>query len=234
MESLVLHVAPPYSAMGMQGKGRGHMKLYDMEKAPNPRRVRMFLAEKGIAIERVEINIQAGENLGPEYLAINPRGVVPTLVLDDGSILDESLAICRYFEALHPEPNLFGRTPLEMAQIESWQRRMEFEGMFNIAAAFRNAMPAYANRAAPGSGPATPQVPALIERGKMMSQHWLDGLETRLSQSAYVAGERFSVADITAFICVDFAKWIGLRAGDSHLALKAWYAGIKARPSAAA
>ena len=210
------------------------MKLYDMEKAPNPRRVRMFLAEKGITVERIEINIQTGENLQPAYLAVNPRGVVPTLVLDDGTVLDESLAICRYVEALHPEPNLFGKTPLEIAQIESWQRRMEFDGMFNIAAAFRNSLPIYADRAAPGAGPATPQIAALAERGKIMSKHWLDGLETRLSQSAYVAGSRFTVADITAFICVDFAKWIGLRAGDAHPAIKAWYVAIKQRPSASA
>lgn len=210
------------------------MILHDMEKAPNPRRVRMFLAEKGIAIERNEINIQTGENLQPAYLAINPRGVVPTLVLHDGSILDESIAICRYFEALQPEPNLFGRTPLELAQIESWQRRMEFEGMFNIAAAFRNTQPAFADRASPGAGPATAQIPALVERGQMMSRHWLDGLERRLAQSPFVAGDRFTVADITAFICVDFAKWIGLRAGDAHPALQAWHAGIRGRPSASA
>lgn len=118
------------------------MRLYDMTLAPNPRRVRIFLAEKGIEVPRVEIDIQKGENLEPDYLAINPRGVVPTLVLDDGTILDESIAICRYFEALQPEPNLFGRDPLEIARVEAWQRRIEFEGLFNIAAAFRNSRPA--------------------------------------------------------------------------------------------
>lgn len=210
------------------------MKLYDMDRAPNPRRVRMFLAEKGISIERIEVDIQAGENLRPEYLAINPRGVVPTLVLDDGTIIDESLAICRFFEGVNPEPNLFGRTPLEMAQIESWQRRMEFEGMVSIASAFRNSQPAYADRGNPGAGPPTPQIPMLAERGLVMTRHWLDGLETRLAESPYVAGSRFTVADITAFICVDFAKWVGVRAGDAHPAVKAWYAGVKARPSAAA
>lgn len=210
------------------------MKLYDMKMAPNPRRVRMFLAEKGIEVPRVEVDIQAGENLRPEYLAINPRGVVPTLRLDDGTVLDESIAICRYFEELHPEPNLFGTTPLERAQVESWQRRMEFEGMFNIAAAFRNAMPAYADRGAPGAGPPTPQIPELAERGMLMARHWMDGLEARLAASPYLAGDRFTVADITAFICVDFAKWVGLRAGEAHPALGLWYQGIKARPSAAA
>jgi glutathione S-transferase len=210
------------------------MKLYDMKMAPNPRRVRMFLAEKGIMVPSEEVDIQAGANLQPAYLAVNPRGVVPTLVLDDGTVLDESVAICRYFEALHPEPNLFGRDALEEAQIERWQRRMEFEGMFNIAAAFRDSMPAYADRGSPGSGPPTPQIPALAERGRLLAQEWMTALDARLSESAHVAGERFTIADITAFICVDFAKWVGLRAGDGHPALKDWYAKVKARPSASA
>lgn len=210
------------------------MKLYDMKMAPNPRRVRMFLAEKGLEIPREEVDIQAGDNLRPEYLAINPRGVVPTLVLDDGTVLDESIAICRYFEELHPEPNLFGRTPIERAQVESWQRRMEFEGMMNIAAAFRNSMPAYAERGAPGAGPPTPQIPALAERGLMMARHWMETLDARLAVSPFVAGDRFTVADITAFICIDFAKWVRLRVGQEHPALAAWYQGIRERPGAAA
>jgi glutathione S-transferase len=210
------------------------MKLYDMKQAPNPRRVRMFLAEKGISVPMAEVDIQSGANLLPEYLAINPRGVVPTLVLDDGSILDESIAICRYFEGLQPEPNLFGRDPLETARIDSWQRRMEFEGMFNIAAAFRNAMPAYADRGSPGAGPPTPQIPALAERGLQLARVWMTALDARLGDSPHVAVDRFTVADITAFICIDFAKWVGLRATDDQPNLKDWYARVKARPSAAA
>jgi glutathione S-transferase len=210
------------------------MMLYDMKLAPNPRRVRMFLAEKGLSIPMREVDIQAGANLEPGYLAVNPRGVVPSLVLDDGTVLDESIAICRYLEALHPEPNLFGRDALEIARIESWQRRMEFEGMFNIAAAFRNSMPAYADRASPGSGPPTPQIPALAERGLMLARHWMAALDQRLAASTHVALDRFTVADITAFISVDFAKWVGLRAGNEHPHLKDWYARVKARPSSAA
>jgi glutathione S-transferase len=210
------------------------MKLYDMKQAPNPRRVRMFLAEKGITLPMEEVDIQAGANLKPAYLAINPRGVVPTLVLDDGSVLDESIAICRYIEGLHPEPNLFGRDPLEAARIDSWQRRMEFEGMFNIAAAFRNSMPAYAGRGSPGAGPPTPQIPELAERGLLLARQWMEMLDVRLGESEHVAVDRFTVADITAFICVDFAKWVGLRATDDQPYLKAWYARVKSRPSAAA
>lgn len=210
------------------------MKLYDMRQAPNPRRVRIFLAEKGLSIPMQEVDIVAGANLQPDYLAINPRGVVPTLVLDDGSILDESIAICRYFEGLHPEPNLFGATPLEAARIEQAQRRMEFDGMFNIAAAFRNSMPAYAGRAQPGAGPQTDQIPELAARGLMMARQWLDSLEQALEGREWLAADRFTVADITAFVCLDFAKWVKLRAGPEHARVMAYHARIKARPSSGA
>ncbi len=210
------------------------MKLYDMVKAPNPRRVRIFVAEKGMEIPRIEVDIQAGENLKPSYLAVNPRGIVPTLVLDDGRILDESIAICRYLEALQPEPNLFGKGAWEIAQVERWQRRMEFEGMFNIAAVFRNSMADYAGRGMPGTGPATPQIAEMAERGRMMSAHWLDNLEKDLEGREWLASDRFTVADITAFVCLDFAKWIGLRAGEAHPNVAAYHARVKSRPSSAA
>ncbi len=210
------------------------MKLYDMRQAPNPRRVRIFLAEKGVTIAREEVDIVSGANRAPAYLAINPRGVVPTLVLDDGRILDESVAICRFIEGLHPEPDLFGRQPFEQAEIEQWQRRSEFEGMFSIAAAFRNANPAFAGRSVPGHGPATEQIPALVDRGIAQTRLWLDRLEERLTGRTWIAADRFSIADITTFVCLDFAKWIGVRAGDAHPAVQAYYARMNARPSAAA
>jgi glutathione S-transferase len=210
------------------------MKLYDMAKAPNPRRVRIFLAEKGLTVPMEEVDVQAGANLEPAFLAVNPRGVVPTLVLDDGQVLDESMAICRYFEALHPEPNLFGRSALEQAEVERWQRRMEFDGMFNIAAVFRNTVEAYADRGSPGAGPATPQIPALADRGRLLARRWMDEIEARLHGREWLAIDRYSVADITAFVCLDFAKWIGLRAGEAEPNLKAYHARVKARPTSAA
>ncbi len=210
------------------------MKLYDMIKAPNPRRVRMFLAEKGIDIERVEIDIPAGANLTPAFLAINPRGVVPTLQFDDGSILDESVAICRYFELENPEPNLMGRESLEQARIESWQRRMEFDGLISIAMVFRNSAPQFSGRASPGAGGIATQVPDLVPRGQRLTQRFLNDLNARLSSSTYVAGDRFTIADITAYVCVDFARWIGMEPDTSHSALQNWRAQIKQRPSARA
>jgi glutathione S-transferase len=210
------------------------MKLYDMVKAPNPRRVRMFLAEKGIEIERVEIDIPGGQNLTPAYLAINPRGAVPTLLLDDGTIIDESVAICRYFEELHPEPNLMGRTPLEKAQIESWQRHMEFDGLFSVAAVFRNTVPQFAGRAMPGTTPSLPQLPDMAERGVVLTTHFFDMLNARLNDTAFVAGDRFSIADMTGFIAVEFARWVKLAPLETHVHLKRWYEEIKSRPSAKA
>ena len=210
------------------------MKLYDMAKAPNPRRVRMFLVEKGIDVPMVPVDIPSGENLSADYLAINPRGLVPTLQLDDGRVLDESMAICRYFEALHPEPDLFGQTPFEQAEVEQQQRRMEFEGLFNIAAAFRNSAEAYADRGAAGASPATPRIPGLTERGLLLARHWLDRLERHLEGREFVAIDRFSAADITAFVSIDFAKWVNLRAGAEHPNVQAYHARIKARPSSAA
>ncbi|WP_448586838.1 glutathione S-transferase family protein, partial [Thermaurantiacus sp.] len=187
-----------------------------------------------VEIPREEVDIPSGQNLAPAYLAINPRGLVPALVLDDGTVLDESIAICRYLEGLFPEPNLFGRHPLEAARIESWQRRIEFEGLFNIAAAFRNAAPAFAGRSSPGAGPPTPQIPALAERGLILTRSWFDALEARLAKTPFVAGDRLTVADITAIVCLDFARWVGLRVEQSHPALAAYRARWQERPSYAA
>ena len=210
------------------------MKLYDMGLAPNPRRVRIFLAEKGIAVPTEEIDIPSGANLSPAFVAVNPRGVVPTLVLDDGRAIDESIAICRFFEALHPDLPLFGRDPYEQATIESWQRQVEFEGLFQVAAVFRNRSPHYAMRAMPGTNPALAQSPELAERGEVLARHFLDRLEARLAASPFVGGEAFSVADITTLVTLDFARWVRIRVPATHAATLAWYAAVSARPSAKA
>lgn len=207
------------------------MKLYTMKHATNPRRVRIFLAEKGIAIEQVEIDILKDEHLQPDYLRINPRGVLPALVLDDGAMIDESIAICRYIEEIHPDPNLMGRTPLEKAQIDSWQRRVEFEGLLTAAFVFRNEAPQFAARPTPGIGPQDAQIPALAARGRLLYSHFLDQLEQRLATSTYVAAERFTLADITALCAIDFAKWSQMRVPERHEATQAWYARLRERPS---
>ena len=210
------------------------MLLYDMGLAPNPRRVRIFLAEKGIDVPRREIDIPSAANLSPDFLAVNPRGVVPALLLDDGMLIDESIAICRYFEALHPSPRLFGTSAVEQAQIESWQRQCEFDGLFPVAAVFRNRSPHYADRAMPGTAPALAQLPELAARGEILARHFLDRLEARLQVSAFVGGENYSVADITAMVTLDFARWVKIRVPETHTATLAWQTLVSARPSAKA
>ncbi len=212
------------------------MILYDMLKAPNPRRVRMFIAEKSpevfAKLERREIDIPGGANLTSAFLAINPRGIIPTLVLDDGTVIDESIAICRYFEEIYPEPNLMGSTPVEKAQIESAQRQMELEGLYAIAAAFRNSAPQFADRALPGMLPSFGQSADYVERGTAQTHYYFANLDRRLKNNAYIVGDRFTIADITAFIAVGFARWVKLGPEASHENTHRWLAQIKLRPSA--
>ena len=209
------------------------MKLYDFTMAPNPRRVRIFLAEKGVEVETEQVDIPAGQNIAAEFRAINPRALLPTLVLDDGTVIDESVAICRYFEELHPEPPLMGTDAKSKAVIESAQRHMEWDGLMPVADAFRNGNPAFADRAVSGTE-GVPVIAELVDRGKSLAGRFYDSLNATLADSEYVAGDSFSIADITAFCVVDFAKWVQIRAGDEHPHLQRWYNAVKARPSSAA
>jgi glutathione S-transferase len=209
------------------------MKLYDMRVAPNPRRVRVFLAEKGIEVPTVEINIRAGENLTPEFLAINPRGVLPTLQLEDGTVIDESTAICRYFEELRPDPPLMGRTPLEKAMIECWARRVEFDAGQPVMDAFRNSFPPYAERAVSGKS-GNKAIPELVERGKARLVDFYATIDRRLAESEYVAGPAFSIADITLLCIADFARAVKLPTPEGCEHFARWHAQVSARPSAKA
>lgn len=206
------------------------MKLYTFAPAPNPRRVHMFLAEKGIEIEEVEVAIRDGANLAAAYTTVNPLRTVPVLELDDGQKITESVAICRYFEALQPEPALFGTTPLEKAMIENWHRRVELEGMQAVAEALRNTSPRFEDRAI--AGPRNfAQIPALAERGFARLGFWFEDLDTRLKDSPFVAGETFSMADISAYITVNFARMVKTQPDESLQHLGRWRTGIDARPS---
>ena len=209
------------------------MKLYDAAWAPSPRRVRVYLAEKGIEVERVNVDLRKGEQLSDEYLAVNPRGAVPALELDDGEVITESAAICRYFEALHPDPPLLGTTPIEVARIESWTRRVEGDGYTAAVYAFRNTVPALKDRAAPGKWPPIPQIPELATRGAVMWKAFIEGLNAHLAVSDWIAGDSYSFADITALVTMDFAARAGL---DTHGCgdVARWYKAASARPSAEA
>ena len=195
----------------------------------------MFLAEKGVEYEVVEFDIPKGENLDPEFLKVNPRGLLPTMVLDDGTVLDESVAICRYFEETVPEPNLMGGDALSKAKIEARQRRMEWEGLRGAEEAFRNAYPGFAKRGLGGNVGEVEAIPELAERGKRTVQRFFNGLDEYLADNPYCAGEAFTIADITALSVVDFATTAArVPFPDDKPNLKRWYDEVSARPSAKA
>jgi glutathione S-transferase len=207
------------------------LTLYDCATAPSPRRARIVLAEKGIAHDTVQIDLRSGEQLGEAYRRINPGCTVPALRLEDGTVLGDNASIAAWAEAVQPEPALFGRTPVEKAEVASWQWRAEFDGLFAVAEALRNGSPAMAGRALPG--PANyAQIPELAERGRARIQQFFADLNTRLEGRAWLAGGAFSIADITAMVAVDFARVVKLKPGDEHPHLLAWRARLAERPSA--
>ena len=204
--------------------------LYDCSTAPSPRRARILLAEKGVAHDTVQIDLRSGEQLGDAYRAINPQCTVPALRTDEGAVLTDNAAITAYVEARWPDPPLLGRTPVEKAEIASWNWRVEFEGYLAIADAFRNSTPAMANRALPGPND-YPQIPALAERGLQRVQQFMDTLERRLAGRDFVATDRFSIVDITAAVAVDFARIVKVKPGDQHPNLLRWRAALAQRPA---
>ncbi len=210
------------------------LRLYDAVWAPNPRRVRMFLAEKGLQIERRMVDLADGENLRQPFLSVNPRGTVPVLELDDGEAIADSVAICRYLETLHPDPPLFGSTALEIARIEAWTRKIEAEGYVGVVYAFRNRNKHMADRALSGHWPAVPQLPELVMRGQNMWGWFLETLDDHLERREWIATDGYSFADLTGLMTVDFAKATRLSNGDLPPAVAAWYARVSARPSATA
>jgi len=209
------------------------VRLFDFKRAPNPRRVRIFLAEKNIDIPKVPVNLFGMEQLSPEFLAINPGGTVPVLETDDGTYIAESIAICRYLESLYPEPPLFGTDARSEALIWMWNNICETEGYPAVAEILRNLSPGFNHRAFPGPADIE-QLPALIERGKRRAQQFFDRAETQLSAHKFLAGNTFSVADITLLTIMDFATWVDLDAADERPALAAWHRNMSARPSAGA
>jgi len=208
------------------------VRLFDFNRAPNPRRVRIFLAEKNIDIPKVPVNLFRMEQLSPEFLAINPGGTVPVLETDDGTYIAESIAICRYLESLHPEPPLFGTDARSEALTLMWNGICENEGYSAIAEILRNLSPGFRHRVFPGPADIE-QIPALVERGKHRAQQFFDRVEMQLSSGTFLAGDVFSVADITLFTIIDFTKWVDIDAADKRPAMAAWYKKMSARPSTA-
>lgn len=204
--------------------------LYDCATAPSPRRARILLAEKAIPHHTVQIDLVRGEQLGEAFRALNPQCTVPALKLDDGTVLPDNAAIWAWAEAVYPEPPMLGRTPIEKAQVASWNARLEFEGMLAVAEAFRNTSPAMKDRALTGEA-AVPQIPELGARGLARALRFFDTLNTHLAGRDFIATDHFTLADITAVVLVDFARIIRFKPGEAHPHLARWRAALAERPS---
>jgi glutathione S-transferase len=203
------------------------MKILETKAAPNPRRVRIFLAEKGVEVPFEELDLMKGELKKPEFTKLNPFQRVPVLILDDGTAIAETMAICRYFEETKPEPALFGRTPKERALIEMWNRRMELNLLLCVAQAFRHLHPAMAQLE-------VPQVAAWGEANKPKALEVLRFLDEELGRRRFIAGDAYSVADITALVALDFTKPARIERPQGLNNLSRWHAEVSARPSAKA
>ena len=209
------------------------LKLYQSNVSPNSRRVRIYLAEKGICASTIPVDLGAREQFSDAYAAINSRRVIPTLVLGDGTAIGEVPAIWRYLEETYPDRPLFGNTPREKALATMWERRVELEGFNPTMEAVRNKAERLKGRAIAGPHDYE-QIPALVERGKQRVKNFYADFNTRLSEVPFVAGDSFSVADITALVTVDFAaKAIGFSVPDEHRSLKRWYESVSSRSSMA-
>jgi glutathione S-transferase len=206
--------------------------LYDCATAPSPRRARILLAEKGVPHQTVQVDLRSGEQMSDAFRRINPQCTVPALKTEEGAVLTDNAAITAYLEAVCPEPPLLGRTALEKAEIASWNWRIEFEGLIAIAEALRNGSPAMANRALPGPRNYA-QIPELAQRGLQRVQDFFATLEERLQGREFIATERFSVADITAVVALDFARVVKVKPGEQHPNLQRWRAAMAQRPAMA-
>lgn len=217
----------------LPNRRRNDLKFYDCKTAPSPRRVRVFLAEKGIELDTVQIDLGSGEQFSEAFRRINPECVVPVLELDNGRCISEVLAICSYLEELYPEPALLGTTPEERAAVLMWNAKVEQLGLWAMADAFRNSAKALTNNALTGPDP-YPQIPELAERGRKRVGKFFARLDGHLANSDYVAGDFFSIADISAMVVVDFAAWIKIAVPEDAPNLARWYAAVSQRPSASA
>jgi glutathione S-transferase len=202
------------------------MKIFETRTAPSPRRVRVFLSEKNIPMDYVQLDIEKGENLSPQFKAKNPVGKVPILQLDDGICISEAASICRYFEEIQPEPSLMGTNALEKAQIDMWQRQVEMYLFMQVGMCFQHTTGYFKDRMTP-----------IKEYGVVAGKNALDFLKIldhRLSESEFIAGETFSIADITALCAIDFARVVKLKIAEEQQNLQHWYQSVSSRPSAKA
>jgi glutathione S-transferase len=209
------------------------MKFYDCTTAPSPRRVRIFLAEKGLNVPTVQVDLRNGEQFTDAFRAINPECTVPALALDDGTVIADAVAICQYLEELYPDPPLIGTTAQERAVVTALNRQIERDGFFAAMDALRNTAKGLKRRALPGPHDYE-QIPELAERGRKRIEHFFRDMDARLAGRAFVAGDRYTIADISALIVTDFAGRLKLGVPDDCTDLSRWYSTVSARPSAKA
>ena len=207
------------------------MKLHDFAPAPNGQRVRVFIAEKGLEIPVVEVKVRDDAMFEEPYRSMNPFAVVPFLELDDGTCIGESVSICRYLEELHPAPSLMGRDPRERALVDMWNRRVELDGYLPVMHALRNVEPSFRGRVVPGTRNDLVQYPEIVERGRDMLMILLERLDARLSGNRFLAGETFSIADITGYFLIRLADRAGFPIPDDRPDVKRWHEDVAARPS---
>jgi len=207
------------------------MKFYDCATAPSPRRVRIFAAEKSIALPTVQVDLRNGEQFTDAFRAINPDCTVPALALDDGTVIADAVAICGYLEEVHPEPALIGTTPQERAMVTALNRQIERDGFFAAMDALRNAAKGLKGRALPGPHDYE-QIPELAERGRTRLGHFFHAMDARLAERQFVAGSRYTIADISTMVLIDLAGWTKITMPDECVHLRRWYEAVSARPSA--
>lgn len=206
------------------------MKLYDFGPAANSKRVRMFLVEKNLEVPIEELNVRDGKQYEEPFTSMNPFHCVPFLELDDGTVIAESISICRYLEELNPEPSLFGRDPAERAVIDMWNRRVELDGFMPGLHATRNHVPMFAGRVVPGTRTDLVQLPAMVERGKEMLDIFLDRLEPQLASNEFIAGSNVSIADITGFFVINMASNFEMNIESRYPNIHRWHTMFSSRP----
>ncbi|MFP6756780.1 MAG: glutathione S-transferase family protein [Alphaproteobacteria bacterium] len=207
------------------------MKLYDFGPAANSKRVRVFLAEKGIEVPIAELNVRGDDQFKEPFTSMNPFHCVPFLELDDGTVIAESISVCRYLEELNPEPSLFGRTAVERGIIDMWNRRVELDGFMPALHAVRNKVPLFAGRVVPGTRTDLAQLPMMVERGTEMADIFLARLEPHMAKSAFIAGAEVSIADITCWFVINMVKMLGIDVEGRYPNIHRWHTEFSARPS---
>ena len=207
------------------------MKFYDFALAPSSQRVRVYLAEKGLELPTEQLNVRENAQFAEPYTSMNPFHCVPFLALDDGTVIAESVSICRYLEELHPTPPLFGRTAAERATVDMWGRRFELDAFMPLLHALRNHVPNFAGRVVPGTRTDLAQSEAMVSRGREMAEVFFGRAEPHMAKNAFVTGPEFTVADITAFFTLRLAYALEMDVSGSWPATHAWFQKVSARPA---